>query len=307
MSFLPRLFALFILPLAFSTAVATAAPLRVVVTNSLLEDLVRSVAADEAEIVSLVPRGVDPHGYEPRPTDARAVARAQLIFVNGLGFDSWVDRLVSSADATDRTRVLTAGIAPIVCDNPAHDHSHDHGHDHGDQDPHAWQDPRLVMRYIENIRAALTAAAPERAAVFAERAAAYTVELEKLHAESAAAFAAIPSERRVFITSHDALAYLGRAYDLRIVAIRGVGNEREPSARELADITAFIREQKVPAVFIETTTNPRIAELLARDAGVRLGEPLFTDSLGETNGPAGTYLDLFRTNTARIVAALRAE
>ncbi len=284
------------------SAGAFAAPLRIVVTSSLLEDFTRSVAGDEAQVVSLVPRGADPHHYEPRPADVRLLADADLVFVNGLGFDAWAERLIAAAGATARARVLTAGIDPITCS--AHDHDHAHHHHHGEVDPHAWQDPRLVVRYVENIRAALTAAAPDRAEGWAARAAAYAAELEKLHAWAAAEFAAIPPDRRVIVTSHDALAYLGRAYGIRIAPLRGVGNAREPSARELAALAAFIRAQKVPAVFIETTTNPRVAALLARDAGVRLGEPLFTDSLSPADGPAATYLDLFRTNVRRILAAL---
>jgi zinc/manganese transport system substrate-binding protein len=287
-----------------SRATAAATPVRVVVTHSLLEDFTRAVAGDHAVVTSLVPRGADPHHFEPRPADVRRLARAELIFVNGLGFDAWAERVIASAGATGRTRVLTEGIAPIACTTPGHDH---HDHDHGEADPHAWQDPRLVIRYVENIRAALAANTPELAEEFTARAAAYTAELEKLHAWATEEFARVPAERRVLVTSHDALAYLGRAYGLRIAPIRGAGKSREPSARELAELTAYIREQKAPAVFIETTTNPRLAELLARDAGVRVGEPLFTDSLGEPGGPADTYLNLFRTNVRRIVAALAPE
>ncbi len=306
--------ALLLAPLALALActlpaaqAAPASPLRIVVTHSLLEDFTRQVAGEEAQITSLVPRGADPHHFEPRPADARSLARADLIFVNGLGFDAWADRLIAASGSSGRTRVLTAGIEPITC-TVDHDHSaHDHHHHHGDGDPHAWQDPLLVVRYVENIRAALTEAAPRHADTFATRAAAFTQELKLLHRWAAEQFATIPPERRVLVTSHDALAYLGRAYGLRVTPIRGTGNNREPSARELAALTAMIRAQNVPAIFIETTTNPRVAELLARDAGVRLGEPLYTDSLGPLGGPASTYLDLFRTNVLRIVAALAPE
>jgi zinc/manganese transport system substrate-binding protein len=299
----------FLLCAAFVASAHAAPGLRVVASHGILADFARAVAGPEAEVSSLVPVGVDPHGFEPRPGDVAALVRAQVILVNGLGFDPWAERLAAAAEAKARVQVATAGIVPLVageaCADPAP--AHEHAHEHGEHDPHAWQDPRLAAVYVENIRRALTAADPSRAEAYAARAATYTAELLRLHEETLAAFAAVPEARRVLVTSHDALGYLAVAYGLRVVPIRGLSPEREPSARELAELMAQMKQEGARAIFVETTANPRLPELLARDAGIRLGAPLFTDSLGPVGGPGADYLGMFRHNVASIVAALSAE
>ncbi len=299
-----RLLAL--IPLLFAFSCSFAAPLRVITSNTLLHDWTANVVGDLAtaspasvSLACLLPHGADPHTYSPRPADVRQLASAEIAIVNGLGFEPWAERLVRNSGFSGTLITASAGITPLINRRSHGDHHHD------DNDPHHWHDLANVIHAVETIRAALTTALPEHADAFAANAAAYTESLLALDAYAREKFTAIPVARRKLVTSHDALGYLGRAYGLDIIPISGLRPDHEPNARQLARLIDFIREQQVPAVFIETTANPKLPELLAREAGVAVGGALHTDSLGAPGSEAATFLDLFRTNVDRIVAALQ--
>jgi len=284
------------------TARAVEKPL-VISTNTIAHDLVQQVAGDLVRAQCLLPAGSDPHAYEPKPADIRQVARADLVVINGLCFESWIAKLVANSGFKGPVVTLAEGITPLTGACTAdHDHAH---HDHGDLDPHAWQDVRNVIRYVENLRIGLVALLPDHAAALNTRAAAYTAELAALHTQVTATLAALPADRRKLVTSHDALAYLGHAYGLTIVPIAGLSTEQEPNARQLARLIRFVRAEKVPAVFIESTSNPKLARLLATEAGVSVPPSLYTDSVGPADSPAGTYIGMMRHNADTIAAALR--
>jgi zinc/manganese transport system substrate-binding protein len=294
-----RFFCLLLLLCGPFAALRADAPV-VIATHSILEDLVCTIGGDAVETRGLVPLGSDPHVFAPRPADLRTLAEADLLVINGLGFEGWLERFIAAADYRGPICVVTEGITPL---ESADDHADADGHHH-EVDPHAWQDPRNVDRFVANLTPALTALAPAQAEAITARAHAYQAELALLDRELRAAFAALPSERRRFVTSHDSLGYLGRAYDLQIIPLRGLSSNREPDARALVAVVRQIRAQNVPAVLVENTANPKLPGMIAEEAGVRLGGTLYTDSLGEPGGPADTYLKMMRTNLATLRAAL---
>jgi zinc/manganese transport system substrate-binding protein len=300
---LPLLFVVFAALSGLSARAADEKPL-VVSTNTIAHDLVQQVAGDFVRAQCLLPAGSDPHGYEPKPADIRHVARADLVVVNGLGFESWIAKLVANSGFKGPVVTLAEGVTPLAGACTA-DHDHEHDHHHGELDPHAWQDVRNVIRYVENLRAALVALMPGHADALNTRAAAYTAELQAVHDHVTKTLAALPPGRRKLVTSHDALAYFGHAYGLTIVPIAGLSTEQEPNARQLAQLIRRIRAENVPAVFIESTSNPKLARLLASEAGVTVPPSLYTDSVGPAGSPAGTYLGMMRHNADTIAAALR--
>jgi zinc/manganese transport system substrate-binding protein len=288
--------------LAAPVAAQPASRPRVVATFSILADLVRAVGGDRVEVAALVGPGADAHSFAPKPADAQALARANLVVVNGLGFDAWTDRLVRTAGYKGAVVVASAGVAPRKAED---DHDHDHDHGHADIDPHAWQNPANVKLYVANIRDALVKADPAGAETYAARAADYRKQLDVLTTEIAALFAPIPPERRRVATTHEAFGYFGEAFGVRFVAAQGVSSEGDISARRLGALIRQVRGEKIPAVFIETLSDPRLAERIAAETGAKIGGALYPDALTGPDGPAATYLDLMRANARTIAAALR--
>jgi zinc/manganese transport system substrate-binding protein len=281
---------LFALAAAPAAAEAPLAPLPVVASFSILGDFVREVGGDAVALSVIVGPNGDAHVYEPTPADARRVSEARLVFVNGLGFEGWLDRLVAAANAKARVVVASAGIAPRKLD--------------GGLDPHAWQDVANARRYVENIRDALKAADPGRAALYEARAAAYLATLEALDKEVVAAIATIPKQKRRIVSTHDAFGYFAARYGLAFVAPQGVSTEAEPSARDIARIIDAARREKVAAIFLENISDPRLARRLAKESGVKLGGELYSDALSKPDGPAANYVAMVRHNVEELTQAL---
>lgn len=309
-------------------------PPLVVTANTILDDLVRQVGGDQVTTHCLVLPGADPHTFEPRPSDVKQLVRADLLVVNGLNLEPAVLKLAANCGFRGEIVVATTGIAPRAGSGEHHHHEageEDHDaqdHEHpgtprsgsasSDQskignpkskisapDPHAWQNPRLVATYVANIRDALARARPSAISTYNARAAAYLTQLDELDRWARAQVAAIPAARRKLVTSHDSLGYFADAYGFETVPVAGLSSSAEPDAHAVAAIIDLIRREQVPAVFFELTTNPKLLRQIGTDAGVRLAEPLFTDSLGAPGSGADTYLGLIRTNTTRIVSALK--
>lgn len=282
------------------SAPAGEGPVRAVATFSILGDLVRQVGGPHVEVATLVGPGSDVHSFSPAPGDARTLARADIVFVNGLGLEGWIDRLIRASGT--RAPVVTAsrGVAPIAEADP---HAHA-GHDHGDVDPHAWQSVANVKLYVANIRDGLAKADPAHAADYAAAATAYGAKLDALDRDVRAALQRIPPENRRLITTHDAFGYFGSAYGLTILAPQGLSTESEASPRDVARIITQIRKEKVPAVFLETVTDPRQMERIARESGARVGGAVYSDALSPPDGPASTYLAMIVSNVKAFEAAL---
>lgn len=297
------------LVLAAVVAVMLPAPLAaqdkvpVVATFSILADFAKNVGGDRIEIVSLVPPNGDAHVYAPSPADAKTLASAKVVLTNGLGFEGWIDRLVKASGTKAPVAVATKGIKPRKMEEEK-GHGHGHGHSHGAADPHAWQSVANAKVYVTNIRDALVAADPAGKAVYEANAAAYLGKLDELDREVKDAVARIPADRRKVITSHDAFGYFRDAYKVDFVAPQGVSTEAEVSARDLARIIAQIRKQKIPAIFMENVTDPRLQKRIAEETGAKIGGTLYSDALTDEKGPAPTYIDMIRHNIRTLGVAL---
>lgn len=293
--------------LSTTPAFAQQPPIRlaVVATFSILGDIVAAIGGERVNVTTLVGPDGDAHVYQPTPADARALAGARVVFVNGLGFEGWITRLVRSS--TTRATVVTAtrGIVPLKAEG-GHSHGHGHGHSHGEHDPHIWQNPLLVRAYAENIRDALIAADPEGAETYRANAATYIGRLEALDAEIKTLFAHVPADRRRVLIAHDAFQYFEKAYGFEFIAPRGVSTDAEPSAQQVARLIRQIRERRIAAVFMENVTDPRLVRRIAEETGARVGGSLFSDALSPPGGPAATYLDLIRHNARTLAEALGA-
>jgi zinc/manganese transport system substrate-binding protein len=289
-------------------------PLRVVASFSILGDMVRQVAGDRIALRTVAGPNVDAHTFQPRPSDAEALRGAALAVRNGLGFDGWFDRMVRSANWRGRMVTTTEGLTPRRM--PAHAHGHGGSQPQGGQqqgqprtvpDPHAWQDLRLGIRYVQAIATALSAADAANAAAYAAAAEAYVARLTELDAWVRAQIAAVPEARRVVVTSHDAFGYFGAAYGIRFLAPQGVSTEAEPSAAEVGRLIRQIRSERITAIFMENMGNPATLQRLAQEAGVRVGGRLYADALSAAEGPAASYEAMFRHNVALLVPAMRGE
>jgi zinc/manganese transport system substrate-binding protein len=298
---LGRLLAAGLIQFAAATITQAQERLRVVATFSILGDMVTRVGGDRIEVKTLVgPRG-DAHVYQPTPADAAELAKACLVFQNGLKFEGWMEKLIRSSGYKGTVVTTTDGIETIgvadrdgTRDKPGHDPS-------GKVDPHAWQSLANASIYVRNIKDGLCRLDVEGCSRYAANAAAYMSEIKRLESEILALMAAVPPAARKVITSHDAFAYFGRAFGIRFLSPRGVSTESEASAKDVARLIDQIRKEKVKALFVENISDPRLIQQIGRETGVVLGGTLCSDALSSTGGPAATYLDMMRHN-ARLIA-----
>ncbi len=291
---------------ALPTAAFAQEKLPVVASFSVLADFVKQVGGERVSVTSLVGPNGDAHVYSPTPADAKAMAAAKLVVINGLHLEGWLPRLIKSSGTKATVVTATKGIKPIEAAEEEHDAKGGHGHDHGHDDPHAWQDIANARIYVADIRDALGAADPAGKAVYDANATAYLAKLDVVEGEVKAAVARIPADRRKAITTHDAFGYFVKAYGIEFIAPQGVSTESEASAKDVARIIRQIKAQKVPAVFLENVTNPRLIEQIARESGARIGGTLYSDALSDASGPAGTYIDMMKHNISEIEKALAA-
>lgn len=286
-----------------SAALSPAKP-QVVTTHTVLADLVSVVAGERAEVKCLLPVTLDPHSYEPKPADIRLLSRADLVVINGFGLEPWAEKVIANSGFHGALIKAAEGAPHLLKSDPSSE-TEEMSHPQGHYDPHAWHDPENVKHYVAAIRDALSKISPENAAEFQANTASYSEKLDALNREAQAQFATIPPDQRKLVTSHDSLRYLAAAYGLSIRAVAGSRPDQEPSARQLAQLIASIRREHVRAVFFEATTNPKLAELVAREGNVRVVEQLYTDSLGAPGSLGATYLEMFRANVETIVRALK--
>jgi zinc/manganese transport system substrate-binding protein len=275
---------------AFATPLRAQDRLNVVASFSIPGDFVRNVGGDRVEVTTLVGPNADVHVYTPAPTDAKTIADAKLVVVNGLGLEGWLPRLVQSAGGKAAIIVASNGITPLKLGPQA--------------DPHAWQSVANAKIYVANIRDALAAADPADAAVFRANAERYLAALDALDAEVRAAVAKIPPERRKVISTHNAFGYFAQAYGIAFIAPVGVSTETEPSARDIAQIIDQIKQAKIPAVFLENMSDDRLIGRIAAESGATVGGTLFSDALTGEKGDAPTYIAMVRHNIKALTSAL---
>ena len=288
--------------LAVALPASAQAPIKAVATFSILGDLLAEVAGDKVELSVVVGPDIDAHAYQPRPTDARALADARVLVSNGLGFEGWIDRLAKAAPFKGRAIVATAGVATLKA-GADHGHSHGHSHGHG-PDPHCWQDVQRVRTYVANIAKGLAEADPANAAYYRERAQAFDRRLVDLDAWVKAEIAKVPADKRRAITGHDSFRYFSSAYGVKFQSPRGYNTSSEPSARDVATLIREVREQRIKALFVENMTNPGLIDQIARESGAVVGPRLYTDALSGPNGPAPTYEKMMRHNVTALVAGM---
>ena len=268
------------------------AKISVVTSFTILADLAHNVGGDRIEVRSLVGPNSDVHSYVPSPADAKVLAGAKIVILNGLGLEGSTARFMSESAKGARAVIASAGVAPLRL--------------RGEPDPHAWQSVANAKIYVINIRDALIEADPADRSTFEANAAAYLLRLDALDAEVKTALVTIPPDRRKLITTHDAFGYFGTAYGVEFIAPYGVSTEAEASARAVALVITQIRRERIPAVFLENITDPRLLERIARESGARLGGTLYSDALTGPEGPVPTYIDLIRHNVKQLVTALGA-
>lgn len=266
---------------------------KVLATASMIWDMAKNIGGEHLDIQCIVPIGGDPHLYDPTPKDVKAVARAQMILKNGLTFEGWFDELIANSGTKAKSVVVTDGINPIqslTYQNAI--------------DPHAWMDVTNAYVYIENIKNAFSTLLPEKAEAFEANYQNYLTELKKLDAYITQNIQSIPKEKRILITSHDAFQYYGRQYDIQLEAILGVSTDAEVQTSDINRLNKVIKASKVPAVFIESTINPKLLKQLAKDNDIVVGGELYADSIGDEDSEASTYIKMLKHNTDTIVKGL---
>ena len=286
---------------------------RVVATTTQIGALVREVAGDRVRLTVLLQAGADAHDYEPSPQDSRTIKRADLVLKNGIGLDDWLDRVIKNSGTKAKVVVATDGIEPLEGGHhdddkeKKDDHGDDHKHDHEEGDPHVWHDPENVKVMVKNIAEALGEVDRANAASYRANAEAYAKKLDDVDRDIKALFAAIPPAQRKVVTNHESLNYFARRYQLEIIGaiIPGTAKEAQPSAQDLAKLTDLIRSEGVKAILAEAEIDPKVAEQLAKDTGVRVVTGVYADSLGPAGSGAETVHGMLLHNARLIAEALR--
>ena len=290
-------------------ALANAAePLKVVATFSIIGDFAKQVGGDLVELTTLVGPGDDAHVYEPRPSDAVAMQRAQVILANGLHFEGFLERLVETSGAKASVAYLTDGVQTrkLAEDDHAEEDidADEDGHAHeGHIDPHAFQSAANARIYVQNIANAFCAADPADCDAYKANAVRYSASLDALDGEIRQLIGTIPQDRRTVITSHDAFGYFADAYGVRFLAPEGLSTDAEASAADVAALVSQIREDKASAIFVENVKNATLIRQIAAETGLTVGGTLYSDALSD-GPPAATYIDLMRHNAHTITSAI---
>lgn len=287
-----KLAKLFTLMMFSSVASASLAQdrVRIVASFSILGDMVEQVVGEHADVTTIVGPDTDAHVYQPSVADARAVADADIIFVNGLGFETWSDTLISESGTNASVHVATTGVTIVTVD--------------GETDPHAWNSLQNGVIYVNNIATTLSEIMPEKSEAIEVNRKAYVSQLLALDTATKTTLANLPSDKRTVVTAHDAFGYLADAYDMTFLAPVGIDTEAEPSAQELAVLIEQLKTDGAAALFVENITNPALVQQIANETGLTIGGRLFSDALSERGGPATSYLAMFEHNLNTLLNAL---
>ncbi|MCX8506333.1 MAG: zinc ABC transporter substrate-binding protein [Alphaproteobacteria bacterium] len=282
---------------------AEPAPLRVIASFSILGDLIKQIGGDRVNVTVLVAAGGDPHLYQAKPSDAVAMAKADLVVVNGLGFDRQMTQMAKASRAGLPLLIASERVTPLrfndefggdMGQNATGEKSKNKG---AEIDPHAWQSPKNTLLYVESIADSLSRLDPAHASYYQQNLAEYRRQLRQLDAELHQKFDAVPPRDKIIITSHDAFGYFGHEYGIRFAAPLGFATENEASASAVAALIGQIRRAKIKVIFVESISDPRIMQQIARETGAKIGGALYSDSLSPPHQPAHSYLDMMRYNS----------
>jgi len=278
--------------------------LKVLATETFLADIAQNVAGKRLTVEALLPVGVDPHAFEPTPRDIARIAGCDLLIINGAGFEQWLEKTLVAAGGKHTVIEASAGLASRT---PREGEQAVLEDEHGASDPHFWLDPLNVVHYVENIRAALIQADPQGEEIYTQNAQAYIEQLKQLDAWIAAQVEQIPQDRRRIVTNHESFGYFADRYGFEIIGavVPNVSSSAAPSAQQLARLVDSIRSANAPAIFLETGSNPQLANQIAQETGIKVVSNLYTHSISEAGGEAPTYLEMMRANTRKIVEALK--
>ncbi len=300
-------------PSAFtSTRKEAGNSIKVIAVETFLADIVRNIAGGRVQVKTLLPVGADPHTFQPTPADVRGVAESNVIVINGAGFEEYLDELLKNIGGVRKIIDSSAGLSFRTPGGDESADSDEKGHHQGEAhhdegDPHFWLSAANVVNYVENIRHGLSEADPGGADLYAANARAYTEKLEELDQWILNQVKQIPENRRLLVTDHDDLGYFADRYGLRIVGmiIPSLSTEASPSAKQVTQLVKKIRGNGATVIFLEAGEAPRLAEQIAREAGIKVVTGLYTHSTSQPGGPAPSYIEMMRYNTATIVNALK--
>jgi ABC-type Zn uptake system ZnuABC Zn-binding protein ZnuA len=285
------------------------------VVETFLADIAQNVAGERVVIQVLMPSGIDPHSYQPTPQDVARIAESDLLILNQIGLEEALDDVLLNAGGDFILVEASKGLVDRL-EKKEHDEDENHhqeededensGHRH-DNDPHFWLDPINVITYVDNIRAGLIQVDPEGAQEYTQNAEAYIAELKELDSWIFEQIGQIPAERRLLVTNHESLGYFADRYGFKVIGaiIPSATTGASPTAQDLVALTREIQMSGAPAIFLETGTNPRLAEQLAMETGIKIAPGLYSHSTNDGEGPASTYLGMMRYNTTVIVEALK--
>ena len=273
---------------------AEARQIHAVASFSILADIVSHVGGGHVMVTSIVGPNEDSHVYEPKPQDAVALAKADIVITNGLGLEGWLARMDQASSIKARLVTASNGIAPLKLE------------EEGQQvaDPHAWQSLANGLIYARNVADALCEVDAEDCDAFRKNVETYGKEIKALDDSLHTRFAQIPEGRRQVITTHDAFAYFGAAYGVRFLAAEGMSTESEPSAAGLAKLVHQIKQSQSSALFLENMSDPRLIEQIANETGVKPGGTLFADALSKPGEGGANYLEMIRHNAELLIAAM---
>lgn len=294
----PPLFVRYVIMMFLLATPVMAKPLQIVASFTIIKDFIEQVGQEHVVVESIVGPNEDPHIYEPTPDTAKQILKADLVFFNGLGFETWMSRLVESSGYTGPVILATEGISPRIIHDPNLKEAAEV------PDPHAWNNVPNAQRYVKTIRDALSQYDPEHAADYHQNAALYLEKLDQLEAWIQEKLCCIPQEKREIITAHDAFGYFGDAYGITVLAPVGISTEAEASAWDVAKLVDQIHKLNIKVIFVENISNTKVMTQLSEETGAKIGGTLYSDSLSEPSGPAPTYEAMIRHNTNLIFTAM---
>ncbi len=275
------------------SAAASAKTLNAVASFTVLADVVKQVGGDHVNVKSLVGPNGDPHEFEPSPDDAKSLKQADITFISGEGLESWFEKLVSASGYSGKPYVVSKGIKTRTMEEDGKTVT----------DPHVWNSPVNVKVWVANIEKALAAADPADAADFKANAAKYSKELDALNTYAKSVIETVPKDRRKILTSHDAFGYFGREYGVQFLSPIGLSTETEASAADVAKLIDQIKAEKVKTYFFENSNDSRLVSQIAKATGAQPGGELYVESLSKADGPAPTYVKMFRYNVDQLSKA----
>lgn len=265
----------------------------IVSTASMFSDIAANIGGDLIETATIVPIGGDPHIYEPTPGDVQLIVKADVILQNGFTFEGWISELIKNSGTKATVVTITEGVSPIV--SKKHQNA---------TDPHAWMDPLNGMIYAQNIRNAIRVILPGHTEKINANFETYVKQLEELDIYIRERINLVDTSKRILITSHDSFHYYGNRYGVRLESVLGTSTDADVRTSDLIRLNEIIQKNQIPVVFIESTINPKLLEQVAADNKIKVGGKLYSDSLGDKNSPADTYINMIRQNTDVIVNGL---